>query len=115
MIYSLGTEVNKIKGEEMEKTRVTKLTDKDIGRFFVSGKRSIVITDSFQSLYLSEDMETGEEFTFYNTGECTSIMCGWLWRDVNKIRKAKKEIEMSLGVPARMIGGSSEQHETDSK
>ena len=82
---------NKVKGEEMKKTRVKKLTHKDINRFFVSGERNIVILDSFQSLYLGADMQTGEEFTFYNTGECISIKGEWLERDMDKIRKAKDD------------------------
>ena len=64
----------------MSKRRISKLTEGDIGKVFSSGKREIVIFDSFKSLYIGEDTKTKEEFTFYNTGECTGLGCGWLER-----------------------------------
>ena len=63
-----------------KQNKITKLTEQDIGKIFTSNKRKILITDSFQSLFLGEDTNTNEEFTFYNTGEPTSINCNWLRR-----------------------------------
>ena len=63
-----------------KRNKITKLTEQDIGKIFISNKRKILIIDSFQSLFLGEDTNTNEEFTFYNTGESTSINCGWLRR-----------------------------------
>ena len=80
IVYSLSTEASKAKGGTMKKRRVSELTVKDIGRKFRAGKREIVIIYTFQSLYLGEDINTNEEFTFYNTGESTSIHCPWLER-----------------------------------
>ncbi len=63
-----------------EINKITKLTEQDIGKIFISNKRKILIIDSFQSLFMGEDINTNEEFTFYNTGEPTSINCNWLRR-----------------------------------
>ncbi len=65
----------------MAEVRVTKLTDDDIGKTFISRERKILIIDSFQSLFIGEDKASNEEFTFYNTGECTGIGCGWLTKE----------------------------------
>ena len=64
----------------MSMKRVSKLTESDINRVFYSGDRKVVILDTFKSLYIGRDIDTNEEFSFYNTGEPTGLGCGWLER-----------------------------------
>ena len=64
-------------------SRVSKLTDSDLNKTFRARGREIVLYDTYKSLYLGKDTETGDEFRFYNTGECTSIHCAWLERGVD--------------------------------
>lgn len=49
-----------------------------VGATYASGDKKFKITRTFKSLFIGENVDTGEELSFYNTGECASLGAGWL-------------------------------------